>query len=141
MVTGVERQTGKRTQVPPRFADTLKRLTLELKEADRYLVFADLPQNTLEGLSEAVDHLRGTVWAVLNSTVDEFSNSQRASVLLTSHRIQQTHALVDALVEEIDAGRITKSTRGVEELRNALAVVYKKLYYLTTGTPAPSEPT
>lgn len=130
----------KRTEVPPDFDQSLKRLTLELKEADRHLVFAELPQTTLEPLSEAVDHVRSTIWAVLNSLVDEFSNTQRATILLTSHRIQRAHALMDAISSEIDAGRITRTTAGADELRNALAIVYKKIHYLTTGKPAPADP-
>lgn len=137
----MERETSERTRVPPRFDETIKRLTLELKEAERYLVFSELPENTLEGLSEAVDHLRGTVWAVLNSVVDEFSSSQRAAILLTSHRIQRAQGLLGSLDEEIDAGRVTRSTAGVEELRATLARIYKKLHYLLTGKPAPPEPT
>lgn len=135
-----KRESGGPTQVPSRFNHTLKRLTLDMQEADRYLVYAELPQDTLEGLSSAVDHLRATCWAVLNSVVDEFSNSQRATVILTSHRMQRAAQLMAALIEEVDAGRIARTTQGVEELRNTLGVVYKKLHYLTTGKPAPPEP-
>lgn len=135
-----KRQTGGRIQVPPRFDHTIKRLTLDLQEADRYLVHAELPQATVEGLSQAVDHVRGTVWAVLNSVVDEFSDSQRATVILTSHRIQRAQTLINSIIEEIDAGRIARDTKGVEELRNLLGVAYKKLYFLTTGKAAPPEP-
>lgn len=130
-------ETVERTRVAPRFEETIKRLTLNLKEATRYLVFADLPQSTLEGLSGAVDHLRTTVWAVLNSTVDEFSDGHRATIVLTSHRMQRSQALMGALSDEIDAGHVTASTPGGEELLAALGLVYKKLHFLRTGASLP----
>jgi hypothetical protein len=135
-----KRESGGRTRVPPRFNETVKRLTLELQEANRHLVFADLPQDTVEELSQTVDHVRSTVWAVLNSMVDEFASTQRATVILTSHRIQRAQALMAAINAEIDAGHLTRSTQGIEELRNMLAVAYKKIHYLLTGKPAPPEP-
>lgn len=131
--------TNRRTRVPPRFHETIRRLTLDVREADRYLIHADLPEGTLEELSEAVDHLRATVWAVLNATVDEFGESQRATIVLTSHRIQRAQALMTALIEEIDAGHISRTTQGVEELRSTLGLAYKKLHYLMTGKPVPPE--
>ncbi|OFV85855.1 MAG: hypothetical protein A2620_04280 [Acidobacteria bacterium RIFCSPHIGHO2_01_FULL_67_28] len=134
-----KRETRGPVKIPPRFNESLKRLTLDMQEATRLLVHAELPQDTLEGLSQAVDHLRSTCWAVLNSVVDEFSDAQRATVILTSHRIQRTTQLMDSLNEEVDAGRLTRQTQGVDGLRNTLGVVYKKLHYLTTGKPAPPE--
>jgi len=133
-------ESGGPVKVPPRFNESLKRLVLDMQEADRCLVYAEVPQETLAGISQAVDHLRATCWAVLNSVVDEFSDTQRATVILTSHRMQRAAQLMTALAEEIDAGRISRETQGVEELRNTLGVAYKKLYYLTTGKAAPPEP-
>ena len=122
------------TSVPPNFEENLKHLTVNLKETDRYLVHARLPQDTLEGFSEAVDQVRTTVWAVLNSVVDEFSTSE-ATALLTSHRIERTQALINAITGEIDAGQITRSTPGVSELFTVLGVAYKKLHYVVMGKP------
>lgn len=135
-----KRAPGGPVQVPLRFHQNVKRVVLDMQEVDRHLVFAGLPQQTLEDLSQAVDHLRATCWAVLNSVVDEFADSQRATVILTSHRIQRATQLIGALMEEIDAGRLTRSTQGIEELRNQLGRAYKKLHYLTTGKAAPPEP-
>ncbi len=126
-------------QVPEHFEENLRRLTLDCKEATRYLVHAELPERTVEELSEAVDHLRGTVWAVLNSLVDEFSDAQRARLVLTSHRIQRAQALLEALNDEIETRRITGATAGVRELLAAMGRVYKKLHYLTTGKVAPDD--
>lgn len=130
---------AKRTEVPPRFEHMVKRLVLDIQEVDRHLVFAHLPQGVLESLSQAVDHLRATCWAVLNSVADEFSDGSRATVILTSHRIQRSTQLMGTLMDEMDAGHITRSTQGVERLRNEVGRVYKKLHYLTTGQPAPPD--
>jgi len=128
-----------RAQVPANFNETVKRLITEIKEAERYLVFADLPATTLEALSEAVDKLRATGWAVLNSLADQFSGGQQASIVLTSNRIQRTVSLLSALVEEIDAGRLTSNTKDVDRLRATLGMAYKKLHYATTGKSAPAD--
>lgn len=128
-----------RTQVPKNFDATIKRLVTEMKEVERYLVFADLPHHTLEALGEAVDKLRGTCWAVMNSMVDQFGGGEPATIVLTSNRIQRTTALLSSITDEIDAGRITPSTNGVEQLRTTLGVAYKKLHYATTGKSVPSE--
>jgi len=100
-------EPGGKPQIPEHFDHHLKRLVLELKDADRYLPAARLPQPTLEELSETIDHLRATTWAVLTSIVDEFSDAQQAPTLLTAHRLQRTRALLQALQEEIDTGHLT----------------------------------
>ena len=123
------------TSVPANFEENLKRLTVSLKETDRYLVHARLPQDTLEGFSEAVDQARTTLWAVLNSVMDEFSATDQATNLLTSHRIQRTQALINAITGEIDSGQITRSTPGASELFTTLGVAYKKMHYLMVGKP------
>lgn len=125
-----------RPQAPPHFEETVKRLTSDMKEAERYLVYADLQQGTLEGLSEAVDKVRATTWAVLNSAVDQFSGPP-GMIVLTTHRVQRALALMSALNEELDAGHVKPTTQGVADLHTTLGVVYKKLYYLLTGKPAP----
>lgn len=132
-------EIGRGMRVPPHFNETIRRLTLNLKEADRYLVHTTLPESALGELSEAVDRLRATVWSALNSVVDEFSSSQRATWLLTSQRIQRARALLQAIEAEIGAGHITASTPGVDELRNQLGRAYKKLQFLTTPRSAPPQ--
>jgi hypothetical protein len=125
--------------VPRNFDESVKRLTLEIKEAERYLVFADLPSSTLEALSEAVDKLRATGWAVLNSLADQFSGDQQGAIVLTTNRVQRSISLISSLVEEIDAGRITPTTKDADKLRASLGVAYKKLHYAITGTRVPPE--
>jgi len=132
----IKPQTPGRVHVPERFEENLKRLTMESREAARYLVHAELSERTLEELSEVVDHLRATVWAVLNSLVDEFSDGQRARLVLTSHRIQRAQTLLEVLNDEIETRRITGTTPGTPELLAAMGRVYKKLHYLSTGKAA-----
>lgn len=136
----VKSDIGGPSAVPPDFEPTIKRLTLDLRAADRHLVHARLPQQTLQEMSESVDLLRSTIWAVLNSVADEFSASHQATALLTSHRMQRTLALLGALIEEIDAGRIHNTASGLETLTNTLGTVYKKCHYLLAHRPASMEP-
>lgn len=131
---------GTRPQVPENFDQILKRLVLDLKEADRSLTSARLPQPTLEELSETIDHLRATTWAVLNSVVDDFSDVEQAPTLLTAHRLQRTCALLLALNAAMDTRLLTGSTPGVDQLAAALGATYKKLHFILHGKPAPAGP-
>ena len=135
----IKPQTPGYVHVPERFEKNLKRLTLDCKEATRFLVHAQLPEQTVEELSEAVDHLRATVWAVLNSLADEFSDAQRARLILTSHRIQRAKGLLEALNDEVESRRITGATAGLRELLAVMGRIYKKLHYLTTEKAAPDD--
>lgn len=126
-----------RSQIPDNFDHILKRLFLDLKEADRSLTSARLPQRTLEELSETIDHLRATTWAVLNSVVDDFSDVEQAPTLLTAHRLQRTCALLLALNAEMDSRQLTGSTPGADQLAAALGATYKKLHFILHGKPAP----
>jgi len=125
--------------VPEGFDQTLKRLTLGLREAERNLASGGLPQKTLEELSETIDHIRATTWAVLNSVSDEFSDPHQAPTLLTAHRIQRIRSLLLALSAEMDSGHIKPSTAGASELCASLGATYKKLHYLIHGKPVPRE--
>lgn len=130
---------GGPSAVPPDFEAAIKRLTLDLRSADRHLVHARLPQDTVQDMSESVDLIRSTLWAVLNSVADEFSVSHQATALLTSHRMQRTQALLEAVIKEIDSGRIHSATLGLEALSNILGTVYKKSHYLLARRPASTD--
>ena len=54
---------GGPSPVPADFDFIVKRLTLDVREADRHLLRAHWPQSTLNELSERVDHTRSTLWA------------------------------------------------------------------------------
>ncbi|MFQ5696125.1 MAG: hypothetical protein ACE5HB_09065, partial [Terriglobia bacterium] len=105
-------------------------------EVDRHLVHVRLEQPTLEGLSQAVDRTRQTIWAVLRGEGDEF-DEQRASSMLTAKRVQRATQLLQALNEELDAGNVHGRTEGLDELSAWLGLVYKKLTYLFSGRPLP----
>ena len=126
-------------RVPPDLDQRVKRVTADLREIEGYLVYADLPVPTLEGFSEALDKARTTNWAVLNSTVDQFSNIGQAAQVLTSHRIQRTLALLGDLGEEMDAGRVNAQLEGAGQLLVRLGVTHKKLHYIITGKTAPTD--
>lgn len=133
-------ESRKAEKVPEAFERSLRRLTVDLKEADRLLADARLPRETLEELSETVDHLRATTWAVMNALGDDLSHPHEAPTLLTAHRIQRTRALLLALNAEIDTGHVTPDASGTRDLCTALGTTYKKLHYLLHGKAvAPEE--
>jgi hypothetical protein len=126
-------------KAPGGFERTLRRLTLDLKEADRFLSSAGLPHKTLEELSETVDHLRATTWAVMNAVSDDIGDAKEAPTLLTTHRIQRTRALLLALNAEMDTGHVAAQTAGAHDLCTALGTTFKKLHYVLHGKPVPPE--
>ncbi len=132
-------ETGKPQTPPEDLVHTMRRMTLDLREADRKLPHAGLPQAVLDELSEAVDGFRSTLWAVLNSVSDDFSDPKTAPTLLTTHRIRRTGALLQALNLEMDTGRVTGATNGAPDLCNALGAAYKKLHYVVHRKPVPPE--
>lgn len=127
-----------KSPIPPHFDKTVEKLVSDIKEVERDLLFADVPTSILEALSEAVDKIRATNWALLNSTLDQFATGRQTNVL-AAHRIQRAAPLLDAIKREIDDGVITRATPGAEELRTLLGVVYKKLHFVTTGHSAASD--
>lgn len=118
---------------------TLRRLTLDLKDADRFLAEANLPHQALEELSETVDHFRATTWAALNAIGEDLADLREAPTLLTAHRIQRARTLLLALNAELDTGHMTAKTPGVEELSSALGATYKKLHYVLYHKAVPPE--
>jgi len=118
----------------------IKSLTLDLRALERQLLFARVHVEPVEELSKAVDNLRNTIWALLNSAdmAEHFTHAGRAGTVLTAHRIQRATTLCDLLTEEIDSGNVAVDTKGVVELRKALAIAYKKLNYLLKAEPESS---
>jgi len=115
----------------------IKSVALDLRELERQLMFARVHVETVEELSKAVDNIRNTIWALLNSVdmAEHFTQAGRATTVLTAHRIQRATSLCELLTEEIDSGNVAGDTKGVAELRKALAVAYKKLNYLLKPEP------
>lgn len=109
--------------------DRIQTIALDVLALDRQLMRGRVEVQSIEQLSRAVDHIRNTIWALLNSSemADAFIEAGSASTVLTAHRVQRATSLTELLVEEIDAGRLTPQTKSVEELRKILAIAYKKL--------------
>lgn len=128
-----------RPTIPPDLEQRVKRVSADLMEIESYLIHADLPREALEALSEAVDKTRSTNWAVLNSTIDQFTNVSQPAMVLTSHRVQRTLALLGEMQEEMDAGRIDSKVEGAGQLLVRLGVTHKKMHYILTGKTAPPD--
>jgi len=109
--------------------DRIRTLALDLFALDRELIHSRVSVEALEELSKAVDHIRNTVWAMLNSAemAGTFIEAGFAASVLSAHRLQRATTLAQLVVEEMDAGNFTPRTKGIAELRNALAVAYKRL--------------
>lgn len=109
--------------------DRIRGLALDLSALDRELIRSRVDVHAIEEFSKAVDHIRNTIWAMLNSAdmTESFIEAGSAAGVLTALRVQRATSLGQLVVEEIDAGSLTPKTKGVDDLRKILAVAYKKL--------------
>lgn len=109
--------------------DRIQSMALNLLALERELIHARVSVHALEELSKAVDQTRNTVWALLNSAemTEAFIEAGLGKAVLTAHRVQRATTGNALVVEEIDAGNLSPGTKSVKELRNALAIAYKKL--------------
>lgn len=114
---------------PQAVDDRIRALALDLLELERQLIRSRVDAHALEELSKAVDHIRNTIWAMLNSAdmAEAFIEVGSATAVLTALRVQRATSLGQLVVEEIDSGNLTLQTKGADELRKSLAICYKKL--------------
>lgn len=125
--------SGKSEELPENLGETVRALTDTLHEVDHALPFAGLPQPSLEALSDAVDQLRSTLWAVLGSLSEDLAARQTHAGLLTTHHIRRARSVLHTVMEEIDSGNITRSTPEADELATVLSATNKKLSYFLHG--------
>lgn len=125
--------SGKPDEIPGNFGETVRELSDTLREVDNALPFADLPQPALESLSDAVDQIRNTLWAVLGSLSEDLAARQKPAGPLTTHHIRRARSVMHTIMEEIDSGNITPSTPEAEELSTVLSATHKKLNYFLHG--------
>ena len=114
---------------PAAIDDRIRGLALDVAELERQLIRSRVDVQALEELSKAVDHIRNSIWAMLNSATmaESFIEAGTVAGVLTALRVNRATSLGQLVIDEIDSGNLTPQTKGVAELRNALAVCYKKL--------------
>ena len=107
----------------------LQRVGNELLELDQAIRSGDIDVRLLEGFRQAIDHVRETTWAVQQWIELRAQDKDAYSVLprLTVERIRRATQLNNDLALDLDATEITMETEGIENLRQSVRGLYKRL--------------
>ncbi len=107
----------------------LQRVGNELLELDQAIRSGDIDVRLLEGFRQAIDHVRETTWAVQQWIELQAQDKDAYSVLprLTVERIRRATQLNNDLALDLDATEVTMETEGIENLRQSVRGLYKRL--------------
>jgi len=107
----------------------LQRVGNELLELNQAIRSGDIDVRLLHGFREAVDHVRETTWAVQQWIELQAQDKDAYSVLprLTVERIRRASQLNNDLALDLDAAEVTIETEGIENLRQSVRGLYKRL--------------
>lgn len=107
----------------------LQRVGNELLELDQAIRSGDIDIRLLEGFRQAIDHVRETTWAVQQWIELRAQEKDAYGVLprLTVERIRRATQLNNDLALDLDATEITMETEGIENLRQSVRGLYKRL--------------
>ena len=85
----------------------IEQLKKQLQELETAVEGEEVPVTALEGLKEAVDNVRTTLWATMSTKADPFEIGSAMAEL----RIKRTTEMCRRIVLDIDAQEITAGTR------------------------------
>ena len=107
----------------------LQRVGNELLELDQTIRSGDIDIRLLVGFRQAIDHVRETTWAVQQWIELRAQERDAYGVLprLTVERIRRATQLNNDLALDLDATEVTMETEGIENLRQSVRGLYKRL--------------
>ena len=107
----------------------LQRVGNELLELDQAIRSGDMDVRLLVGFRQAIDHVRETTWAVQQWIELRAQERDAYGVLprLTVERIRRATQLNNDLALDLDATEVTMETEGIENLRQSVRGLYKRL--------------
>ncbi len=107
----------------------MQRVGNELLELDQAIRSGDMDVRLLVGFRQAIDHVRETTWAVQQWIELRAQEKDAYGVLprLTVERIRRATQLNNDLALDLDATEITMETEGIENLRQSVRGLYKRL--------------
>lgn len=94
----------------------IEQLKKQLQELETAVEGEEVPVTALEGLKEAVDNVRTTLWATMSTHADPFEIGSALAEL----RIKRTTEMCRRIMLDIDASEITLDAPGLLALRNVL---------------------
>ncbi len=105
----------------PRIGVRLYEVTVALDEIERELVAGGLARDGLEHFKMAVDHVRLSVWALLNAgQVDEASDPSETERVIARYRLNRVEGICRKVLMDIENGVITPDSPELERFRTTV---------------------
>ncbi|HUJ30973.1 MAG TPA: hypothetical protein VLY23_06805 [Candidatus Acidoferrum sp.] len=106
----------------------LQAATSELQELERLVKSGELDSRVLREFRNAVDHIRGTAWAVqqwvgLQATGDPYAVLPK----LSAERVRRATQIANDLVLDVQAMDVGVETEGIKELFTAIEDLHRRL--------------
>ncbi len=105
----------------PRLGVRLYEVTVSLEEIERELVAGGLARDGLEHFKMAVDHVRLSVWALLNAgQVDEASDPSETERVIARYRLNRVEGICRKILVDIENGVIPPESHELERFRSTV---------------------
>ena len=104
--------------------DQVHRLKGELVEVESQLRENDIPLPVLEDFKAAIDHIRLTVWGILQASG---SGRYEAAAALIRFRLRRADSICQQIVSDIDAQEITVEMPELKSLRDTLTSTVNRI--------------
>ncbi len=105
----------------PRIGVRLYEVTVALEEIERELVAGGMAREGLEHFKMAVDHVRLSVWALLNAgQVDEASDPSETERVIARYRLNRVEGICRKVLMDIENGVITPDSPELERFRTTV---------------------
>lgn len=114
----------------------LRKASAELVRIEQAIKAGGVDPRILKDFRDAVDYVRKTAWAVQEWQERQLKKRDPQTVLplITAERIRRTTQLSKAIITDLAAHEVTRSTPGIEELFRAIEALHQQFAGLFTGT-------
>ncbi len=107
--------------------DQVKRLRSELEEVEYRLRHNDIPLPVLEEFKSAIDHVRLTLWGILQSAGPD---RYEAAAAIIRSRMKRAEDICKQIVSDIDALEITVDSPELKSLNDVLGGTISRIHQL-----------
>jgi hypothetical protein len=107
--------------------EQVKRLRSELEEVEYRLRHNDIPLPVIEDFKSAIDHIRLTLWGILQSSGPD---RYEAAAAIIRFRLRRADDLCKQIVSDIDSLEITMDSPELKQLHETLSGTVSRIHQL-----------
>ncbi len=107
--------------------EQVKRLRTELEEVEYRLGRNDIPLPVLEDFKSAIDHIRLTLWGILQSSGPD---RYEAAAAIVRFRLRRADDICKQIVADIDALEVTVDSPELKQLHETLGATVNRIHQL-----------